>query len=260
MRRPTTPLIASGIFVALVASGGPAAGQGPAAERGHGLTEAEAAAGWLSLYDGKTTFGWDGARLVDGRLVGGTTTTEFGDCELRGDVERGGTLVVGGKSVTVEAGRLVIRSTGRRGPVRLDDRVVVRSLAVRPLGLRTLFDGHSLAGCTRVNPPKARPGTGPTWALDGGMLHAKGGPGAMELPGTYADFTLQVVVRTRGRHSNGGVFFRNPPGTCMMGYEAQIYNRCEGDDPARPALYATGAIDDRQNARGWSAATASRSS
>jgi hypothetical protein len=81
------------------------------------------------------------------------------------------------------------------------------------------------------------------------MFHVKGGPGAMELPGTHADFMLQIMVRTLGKHSNGGVFFRNPPGTCMMGYEAQIYNRCEGDDPARPATYATGAIDDRQNAR-----------
>lgn len=249
MRRPTTPLMIVGICAGLIASGGPAAGQDSAAEWGHGLTAAEAAAGWFSLFDGKTTFGWAEAKLDDGRLVGGTTTTEVGDCELRGDIERGGTLVVGGMSVTVEAGRLATPSTGRRGPVRLGDRVVVRSLAVRPLRRRTLFDGRSLDGCTRVNPPKARPGTGPTWALDGGMLHARGGPGAMELPGTYADFTLQVVVRTRGRHANGGVFFRNPPGTCMMGYEAQVYNRCEGDDPARPAVYATGAIDDRQNAR-----------
>src|SRR5262249_23591290 len=30
---------------------------------------------------------------------------------------------------------------------------------------------------------------------------------------------------------------------------AQIYNRCEDNDPARPSLYATGAVDDRQNAR-----------
>jgi hypothetical protein len=249
MRRVPTPLMAFGTFVALIRSGISASGQDSVAKWGHGLTDAEAAAGWLSLFDGRTTFGWAEARLIDGRLVGGTSTSELGDCKVRGDVERGGTLFVGGKSVTIEAGRLMIASTGRRGPVRLDNRVVVRSLTVRPLGLRTLFDGRRLDGCTRVNPPKARPGTGPTWAIDEGMLHAKGGPGAMELPGTYADFTLQVAVRTRGRHSNGDVIFRNPPGTCMMGYEVQIYNRCEGDDPARPAVYATGAIDDRQYAR-----------
>src|SRR3954452_867660 len=117
MRRATTPLMIVGICAGLTASGGPAAGQDSAAEWGHGLTDAEAAAGWVSLFDGKTTFGWAGAKLDDGRLGGGTTTTEFGDCEVRGDVERGGTLVVGGKSVAIEAGRLGIPSTRRRGPV-----------------------------------------------------------------------------------------------------------------------------------------------
>jgi hypothetical protein len=134
--------------------------------------------------------------------------------------------------------------------LRLGDGLAVRSLAVRPLRSRTLFDGRKLDGCTQVNPPGVRPGKkGPTWTLDGGRLHARGGPGAMELPGKYGDFLLQVEVKTRGRHSNGGLFFRNPPGTCMMGYEAQVYNRCEEDDPSRPSRYATGAIDDRQNAR-----------
>ena len=39
----------------------------------------EAAAGWVGLFDGNTTFGWAGAKLGDGRLIGGTTTTEVGD-------------------------------------------------------------------------------------------------------------------------------------------------------------------------------------
>src|SRR3954464_7790585 len=111
MRRPTTPLMIVGIGAGLIASGGPAAGQDSPAEWGHGLTVAEAAAGWGSLFDGKTTFGWAGAKLDDGRLIGGTTTTEVGDCELRGNVERGGTLVVGGMSVTAAPGRLAIPST-----------------------------------------------------------------------------------------------------------------------------------------------------
>src|SRR3954465_2207240 len=106
MRRLTKPMKILMTCVALTASGGPAAGQDSAAEGGHGLTAAEAAAGWISLFDGKTTFGWAGAKLDDGRLIGGTTTTEIGDCELRDDFDRGGTLVVGGKSVTVDAGRL----------------------------------------------------------------------------------------------------------------------------------------------------------
>ena len=104
MRRPITTLIASGIFIALIASGGPAAGQGPVAERGHGLTEAEAAAGWLSLYDGKTTFGWDGARLVDGRLVGGHDHDRVRRLRTPGRRRTRRHARRRGKAVTVEAG------------------------------------------------------------------------------------------------------------------------------------------------------------
>ena len=41
------------------------------AEFGHGLTEQDARAGWISLFDGKTTFGWQGATVKDGLLSGG---------------------------------------------------------------------------------------------------------------------------------------------------------------------------------------------
>ena len=132
-----------------------------------------------------------------GRLVGGTTTTEFGDCELRGDFDRGGTLIAGGKSITVKTGRVVIRSTGRRGPIRLGDGASVEHLVIRPLGLRTLFDGRSLTGCTPLRPPRHSQEPGQRGPREE-KLHAKGGPGAMELPGRFADFLLQVEVRTRG--------------------------------------------------------------
>ena len=74
----------------------------------------------------------------------------------------------------------------RAGPARR--RVVVRSLAVRPLRLRTLFDGRSLDGCTPVNPPKARPGTGPTWTLDGGHAPREGRPRRDGAPGELCRF------------------------------------------------------------------------
>jgi hypothetical protein len=64
-----------------------------------------------------------------------------------------------------------------------------------------------------------------------------------------ADLIVQAQVRSRDRHSHGGLFLRSIPGDVMNGYEVQIYSRCENGDPSRPAVYATGAIDDRQNAR-----------
>jgi hypothetical protein len=172
-----------GLSAGLTAWGGRAAGQDSAIQRGHGLTSAEAAAGWLSLFDGKTTFGWSGAKLNGGRLVGGTTTTEIGDCELRGDVELDGTLVVGGRTVTVGAGRLVIPSTGRSGRIRLGDRVAVRTLAVKPRHLKTLFGGRSLVGCAPIKPAKARPGSGPTWAIEGVCSTRKAAPARWSSPG-----------------------------------------------------------------------------
>lgn len=51
-------------------------------EFGFGLTGKEVQAGWISLLDGKSAFGWNGAKVEGCRLSGGSTTTAFGDCEL----------------------------------------------------------------------------------------------------------------------------------------------------------------------------------
>jgi hypothetical protein len=80
-------------------------------------------------------------------------------------------------------------------------------------------------------------------------LSAVGGPGCAELPGEYGDFVLQLTVHIRQPMTNAGVFFRCKAGEFLEGYEAQIFNACYDGDPAQPAEYATGAIDDRQNVR-----------
>jgi hypothetical protein len=88
------------------------------------------------------------------------------------------------------------------------------------------------------------------WTLQDGVLRAVGGPGCLEYQGKhFANFMLQMEVRTKLRHANSGVFFRAIPGSFMNGYEAQIYNRCHDGDVSRPWTWATGAIDDRQNTR-----------
>ena len=43
-------------------------------EHGFGLNAEEAAEGWLSLFDGETTFGWNDASIENGKLRGGTTS------------------------------------------------------------------------------------------------------------------------------------------------------------------------------------------
>jgi hypothetical protein len=119
------------------------------------------------------------------------------------------------------------------------------------MGLSSILPAADLNGWARVAHPRPRPGsTPPVWRVESGALRVSGGPGGLEYKGArYGDLMLQVRAKARARHANGGVFFRSEPGQYLLGYEAQIYNRCEGGDPARPSVYATGAIDDRQNAR-----------
>ena len=214
------------------------------------MSPREAEAGWIALFDGATDFGWSGAKASEGLLVGGVTTIEFGPCELRAVVERAGTITVGGEDYPVTRGPWTLATVEGRGPIRLSDGAAVRELSIRPLGLASIFDGKDLEGWDRVDHPRIAPELRPSWEVADGMLRARGGPGALEYRGgRFGDLVLQVVARTRATHANAGVFFRCRPGELMEGYEAQIYNVCEGGDPARPARYATGAIDDRQNAR-----------
>jgi hypothetical protein len=65
-----------------------------APERGHGLAPGEPEQGWISLFDGATAFGWTGGRVEavsqNAALLGdATTTSEFGDYELRVDAASG---------------------------------------------------------------------------------------------------------------------------------------------------------------------------
>ena len=75
-----------------------------AAEFGHGLKAEEAQAGWISLFDGSTTFGWNGSEVRDSTLFGGRTTSVFGNCEIRLEITAGGAVHLGGKDFPVQPG------------------------------------------------------------------------------------------------------------------------------------------------------------
>ena len=83
-----------------------------------------------------------------------------------------------------------------------------------------------------------------------GAFQVVGGPSCLEYTERqFGDVVLQLQVRTRVRHGNGGVYVRSIPGDFLNGYEAQVYNKAEDGDPARPSVWSTGSIDDRQLAR-----------
>jgi enamine deaminase RidA (YjgF/YER057c/UK114 family) len=240
-------------MIAVPASGEDNPEYGPT-EHGYHLTPEDAAAGWISLFDGETDFGWDGATVKDGVLSGGATTTKFGPIELRATFARDGAIFIGGREMPVKEGpfELEDHSADVKQPaeIRLSAGTAITHLAVRPLGLKPLFNGRDLTGWKRIDHVHVPEEKRPTWGVNDGAIRAVGGPGCVEYQdGMFGDFVLQLDVRARVRHANGGVFFRAIPGDFMNGYEAQVFSRGEDSDPARPAVWSTGALDDRQNAR-----------
>ena len=53
-------------------------------EYGYALSAAQAAEGWVSLFDGASTFGWTDGKLEGNRLAAGRSTVYFtqGDCRI----------------------------------------------------------------------------------------------------------------------------------------------------------------------------------
>jgi hypothetical protein len=184
-------------------------------------------------------------------LSGGATTSPFLAYELRADVTAGGEVELGGRSVSVAAGRLERKvESASSEPIRLGKGVRVKSLVVRPLGLRPLLTG--MDSFKQVFHPGVPRDGHAVWSRMGDKpfrLCGSDGTGAVEFPQRFGDLVLQVDVQTRRPGSNGGVFFRCVPGEFLNGYEVQVLNRCEDNDPSKLIGYTTGAIDDRQRAR-----------
>jgi len=219
-------------------------------EFGHGLSAEHARAGWIALFDGRSLTGWEAGEIDRGLLGGGQTTTSFASCDLQGVADRAGEISVGDRVLFVPAGHFKRSCTvSKPGPVRLVGGLAVKELQLKPAGLKPVFNGRDLGGWTVLRHSKLADDRQTKWRVDDGVLHAVGGPGAVEFEGKYGDLVLQVEVCMRARLVNGGVFFRSIPGQFMNGYEAQLFNACYDHDPAQPARYSTGAIDDRQLAR-----------
>jgi hypothetical protein len=181
--------------------------------------------------------------------MGGTTTSSFARCQIKGEASTGGQLGVGNQNETVKPGKFAFEFTGGTAPIKLGAGVALKSLLLKPESLRPVFNGHDLTGWTVLKHRQLPDERQTRWTVADGAIHCAGGPGALELDGRFGDFVLQVEARMLKPLSNGGVFFRSIPGDFMNGYEAQLFNGCYDRDPGKPARYSTGAIDDRQLAR-----------
>jgi hypothetical protein len=128
------------------------------------------------------------------------------------------------------------------------DRIEFRNIKLKPLGMKALFDGKTLAGWKVIQPPKP-PKEPAEWSVKDGAIHVVKGGGQLETEGTYANFVLQLDVRTNPRdanhHPNSGVFLRGEPNTYWNGYEVQIRNEYKDGDRTKPVDWGTGAIYNR---------------
>ena len=237
-----------------------------------GLSPKDAADGWLSLFDGETTFGWtvDGPAAVrDGVLVLGgaekttaATGTGFGSVRFRIRASASGT---GSPTIRVAADdadglseqfasapKTVTGELECTGPIRIEVpagcEFRVAAFAVKPAELTPLFNGKDLTGWAVYadEPAKAKATFTVTPA---GELHVLGGPGDVKTDTSFGDFVLQTQVKTAGPQVNSGIFFRSVPGQYQQGYECQIQNLFRDGDRTKPADAGTGAIYRRQPAR-----------
>ena len=137
-------------------------------EHGHGLTADEAAAGWISLFDGATTFGWKDAKVENGTLSGGETTARFGNCELRGEFAAAARSRSAGEdhAVTAQTSRWRFDETGAAGPIRLGQERRPQVARRPPAGLKPLFNGRDLAGWTTIERSGPTDKPSPFWRVE----------------------------------------------------------------------------------------------
>lgn len=178
------------------------------------------------------------------KSAGGRTTGEWQTFDV---------TAAGGHFTVKLDGRLVLDYSDskppRRGFIGLQlnqGRVEFRNVKLRPLGLKSIFNGRDLSGWKVYPGEKNKSQFSVTPA---GELNVKNGPGQLESDSHYGDFVVQLEVFVNGEKLNSGVFFRSIPGDWWNGYESQIHNGYADDDRARPLDFGTGAIYRRQKAR-----------
>ncbi len=211
-----------------------------------GLAEKEIADGWISLFDGETTFGWkvDGeAKVKDGELIVGG--------------EKKATLVT---NAAFPEGELLCKSEGspEAKVVRESERFAIRvpagqtvrfsQIAFRPSKLEPVFNGKDLAGWKLFKGDPKRE-LSKFDVTNAGELHVANGPGDLQTEKQFADFALQFECKTNGQGLNSGIFFRCIANEYQNGYEAQIQNSYANGDRTKPIDGGTGAIYRRVPAR-----------
>lgn len=121
--------------------------------------------------------------------------------------------------------------------------VEVRDVKLRPLQLKSIFDGKTLGGWNII------PGHKSEFNVVDSAINITNGNGQIETDGLYKNFVLQLDIISNGEHLNSGVFFRGPKGVFWKGYESQVRNHWQGEDRTKPVDFGTGGIYGVQETR-----------
>jgi Domain of Unknown Function (DUF1080) len=206
------------------------------------LTERNKREGWVLLFDGKTTFGW--TTKGDVKVENGEVHLPAGS-EATFDVPMpvDGFLSFWNKNATVRLtnknGKDWFRRTGGPGSgeevplntivaadslgvlsIQGETGAVAKSIKLRPISMKPLFNGKNLDGWTVF----LGPGKKSKFEAKDGEIQLHDGPGDLQTMAKYRNFILQLECKSNGKHLNSGVFFRCRAGEYQNGYECQIQN------------------------------------
>jgi hypothetical protein len=208
------------------------------------LTPEEARDGWLLLFDGKTTFGWEvegEAKVEEGVLIlggkkptRGRVSTEFNRyCEaMKATLQGKGHVQWSLQQGVAFRGALIIGETvemglgyGTHSPLDFtipeDTTARIHWARLRPLQMKSLFNGKDLDGW-KVFEGKGKKSK--YTVTPEGWLNVKDGPGDIQTTKLFDNFILQLECISNGDRLNSGIFVRCIPDQYQQGYEAQIHN------------------------------------
>lgn len=232
-----------------------------------GITKEKAAEGWIALFDGKTTYGWNTeghAKIDNGMLnIGGekvanlTTKSSFGAFELvivyRLEGGKGSFSIKSGDGLAKQRESqspasnafgtytLTVPSTTKSGPISLTAEagttMQIKSIILKPLGTKSIFNGKDLYGWKEIPGRKSK-----FSVTSNGELNVKDGNGDLQTIDQWDDFVLQMDIISNGDHLNSGVFFRCLPGEFWSGYEAQVRNEWNTTVKLKDGTSITGSL------------------
>ncbi len=214
-----------------------------------GITMDKAFQGWIALYDGETNYGWKttgevkiekGILTAGGEKEASLTTTSYFDAfevviEYRLEGGKGSFSVKSGDGLAKHSekqtpagdaiGTFTLKSptSAKSGPiviaVEAGTMMHIKSITLRPLGTKSIFNGKDLDGWKEIPGKKSK-----FTVTSAGEINVKNGNGDLQTIDQWDDFVMQADIISNGDHLNSGIFFRCLPGEFWSGYEAQVRN------------------------------------